>query len=392
MAAAMDSTNPGGPTAGTGWSSSKPIGSVKNNGQGVWFDPHSADPNHSTRIHRTVKVVNLTPGGKDYNRGSFAPQVSKTCGLNKLEACGPMAVGHVWMLTFVDVDSKDRFVAAVDFTTREGVLAQVNAVKRQRYPIRYPFVAVYFSFYLLPSFFQYHIMDYKSTINFLTLNVNGLVVADRRRLIFDSIITLQKDVVFLQETHLVNDQQIKEVSDLWKGPSIWAMGTWHSKGVGILFSPRVHVKIHPFALLNVYCPNDHNERARFLTDLVPLVNDSVDFVVGGDFNFVEYPSLDKKGGRERTGASSRKPLSDIKERGKLSDVFRSAFPGIKSFTYFSHNTGSQSRIDRFYLADSLINHIKQVRHIVIPRCDHKGCTFSLNVIDSIRGKGFWKSA
>jgi hypothetical protein len=47
-----------------------------------------------------------------------------------------MAVGHVWVLTFVDVDIKDRFVAAGDFTTREGALAQVNAIKRQRYPIR----------------------------------------------------------------------------------------------------------------------------------------------------------------------------------------------------------------------------------------------------------------
>jgi exonuclease III len=144
-------------------------------------------------------------------------------------------------------------------------------------------------------------MDYKSTINFLTLNVNDLVIADRRRLIFDSIITLQKDVVFLQETHLVNDQQIKEVSDLWKGPSTWAMGTWHSKGVRILFSPRVHVKIVSQIIdpqgryILVHC--------NLLTDLVPLVNDSVDFVMGGDFNFVEYPSLDKKGGRERTGAS-----------------------------------------------------------------------------------------
>jgi hypothetical protein len=44
-----------------------------------------------------------------------------------------MAAGHVWMLTFVDVDSRDRFVAAGDLTTREGALAQVNAIKRQRY-------------------------------------------------------------------------------------------------------------------------------------------------------------------------------------------------------------------------------------------------------------------
>jgi hypothetical protein len=54
-----------------------------------------------------------------------------------------MAAGHIWMLTFVDVDSKDRFVAAGDFTTREGALAQVNAIKRQRYPIRVHWVPFY---------------------------------------------------------------------------------------------------------------------------------------------------------------------------------------------------------------------------------------------------------
>jgi hypothetical protein len=47
------------------------------------------------------------------------------------------------MLTFVDVDSKDRFVAAGDFATREGALAQVNAVKRQRHPIRVHWVPFY---------------------------------------------------------------------------------------------------------------------------------------------------------------------------------------------------------------------------------------------------------
>jgi hypothetical protein len=60
---------------------------------------------------------------------------------------------------------------------------------------------------------------------------------------------------------------------------------------------------------------------------------------------------------------------------------------LQSLTYFSHNTGSQTRIDRFYVADSLINHTKQVRHIAVPRCDHRGCTFSLNLVDSIRGQG-----
>jgi hypothetical protein len=100
-----------------------------------WIDPDLFDGNSSTRLHRTVRVA-LPPGGRDYNRGSFAPQVAATCGLHNLEACGPMAAGHIWMLTFSSIDAKDRFVNAGDFITREGAQARVTAVKRQRYAIR----------------------------------------------------------------------------------------------------------------------------------------------------------------------------------------------------------------------------------------------------------------
>jgi hypothetical protein len=100
-----------------------------------WADPDLLDVNSSTRMHRTVRVA-LPPGGRDYNRGSFAPQVTATCGLQNLEACGPMAAGHVWMLTFNSIDAKERFVNAGDFITREGAQARVTAVKKQRHTLR----------------------------------------------------------------------------------------------------------------------------------------------------------------------------------------------------------------------------------------------------------------
>jgi hypothetical protein len=100
-----------------------------------WVDPDELDGNYATRIHRTVRI-SLPLGERYYNRGSFAQKVEETCGLDNLEACGPMAAGHIWMLTFSSIDAKERFANAGNFKTREGAEARVTAVKKQRHAVR----------------------------------------------------------------------------------------------------------------------------------------------------------------------------------------------------------------------------------------------------------------
>lgn len=121
------------------------------------------------------------------------------------------------------------------------------------------------------------------SLNFLTLNVNGLVKADRRVVIFNSLQALKQDVIFLQETHIHSDDQIATISKQWEGVSLWHKGSFHSRGVAFLFSKRLQPtidKIHQdndgrlfkidctlsgikFTFLNVYCPNNHTERKVF---------------------------------------------------------------------------------------------------------------------------------
>jgi hypothetical protein len=84
-----------------------------------------------SRMERTVKVT--LPPGKGYDRGTFRHHIDALMGVDKLEACGPMAAGHIWQLTFVDNDSRDRFIAAGDFETPQGVTARVVSLKKQRY-------------------------------------------------------------------------------------------------------------------------------------------------------------------------------------------------------------------------------------------------------------------
>jgi hypothetical protein len=135
MAMAMDGVVPGSSGSGTGWSSDRPMADMGPVRSRTWLDPDELDSNYSTRVHRTVRV-SLPPGGRDYNRGSFAQRVEETCGLDKLEACGPIAAGHVWMLTLTTLDAKERFANARHFVTREGAKARVSAVKKQRHASR----------------------------------------------------------------------------------------------------------------------------------------------------------------------------------------------------------------------------------------------------------------
>jgi hypothetical protein len=81
-----------------------------------------------SHMERTVKVT--LPPGKGYDRGTFCHHIDALMGIDKLEACGSMAVDHIWQLTFVDNDSRDRFIAAGNFETPQGVTARVNSLKK----------------------------------------------------------------------------------------------------------------------------------------------------------------------------------------------------------------------------------------------------------------------
>ena len=87
----------------------------------------------STCLHhdRTITVT-LPLEGKPYDRGDFVKHVTDTVGTSALEACGPMAQGHIlWQLTFTTVTSKDRFLSFGNFLIR-GHEAALGGVRHGR--------------------------------------------------------------------------------------------------------------------------------------------------------------------------------------------------------------------------------------------------------------------
>ena len=125
----------------------------------------------------------------------------------------------------------------------------------------------------------------------------------------------RSDIIFLQETYS-STESIKRWEAEWGGKVVASHGTTHSKGVMVLFKPKLNVTIKKtlaekmedtFSLaetsidephivfVNIYAPNDPSQQILFLRDLSSSVLSSYaneNLVLGGNFNCV-MNSMDK---------------------------------------------------------------------------------------------------
>ena len=159
----------------------------------------------------------------------------------------------------------------------------------------------------------------------LSLNVRGLNKTTKRRQVFRWLHQQKADVIFLQETYS-SPHTIKTWEAEWGGKIIESLGSNHSRGVMILFKPRLDVTIEKivndsngryilsevlldgerFVFLNIYSPNDQAQQIQFLKNLSSSVLNSYaneKVVIGGDLNCVMH-EIDKRGGRPITHKKS----------------------------------------------------------------------------------------
>ena len=149
-----------------------------------------------------------------------------------------------------------------------------------------------------------------------SLNINGLRKKFKQDIIFTRFNNLGFDIVFLQETHVINMTEAMKFSKLWEGKTFWSFGTTKSCGVGILLNKNFCFKLISEArdtdgrllcldidladskcrLINVYMPNKPANRRDFINDLEGYLITPREIILGGDFNFVEDIALDKMGG------------------------------------------------------------------------------------------------
>jgi len=248
-------------------------------------------------------------------------------------------------------------------------------------------------------------------LRLITLNVNGIRENHKRRMCFEFCRESGADIIFLQEVHISCGKQIREWGQQFGGQCCWSLGSPHSRGVGILFHPKLKVKIlffkhdqegrfilahiefesktQRFCLANVYCPNEPAERRKFFMKLYPALQNTYNLILGGDFNFIENPRLDKFGGNLNFGCCGKKEFSPLKQDFLLWDAFRYKFP---SKLETSWNNGLVfCRLDRFYVNKDLLPCVHDVQHSYCPFSDHKFVNLLLKISNQTTfGKSFWK--
>ena len=153
----------------------------------------------------------------------------------------------------------------------------------------------------------------KCCVHIISVNIRGLKNKEKRQIVYNWIKNQKADICFLQETYL--DEEVQNlVKREWGMDIISSFGTNHSKGVTIVYSKNLQVKIEnqsvaddgrrilvnlviqdtPCTLVNLYAPTNNKERDLFFRKTFFWMKRNVKHyvVIGGDFNCVQDKEKD----------------------------------------------------------------------------------------------------
>ena len=146
-------------------------------------------------------------------------------------------------------------------------------------------------------------------LQIVSLNVRGLR-GDKRHTIFRWVSDKKFSVALIQETYCTQSF-VTKFNKGWNGDVVHCVSnSSHSRGVCILFSKSLNYKLVShyycnqgrilivnveidgigYSIVNIYAPNNAQERIRFFTHVKPLIHSHALFptkrLLGGDFNSI----------------------------------------------------------------------------------------------------------
>ena len=266
----------------------------------------------------------------------------------------------------------------------------------------------------------------RPALKLLSLNVNGLRDANKRRTLFTMLNAGRWDVVALQETHHVSDAEGESWAASgsgplhpWPGVSFWSHGTSASRGVALLIkhgclasevalrsrdeSGRCIVvdfimNENACSVASVYAPVERQDRCTFFTGVVqPVLPHDRLLLVGGDYNCVADAVLDQCRSGTATNAAPRTVgyaggLDVVEAAHDLVDVWRHQHELARVFTHVAangHGT-SAARLDRWLVSSPLLAWSCTSDIALGLPGDHVGVCMSMSAPDAVcRGPGPW---
>jgi exonuclease III len=247
-------------------------------------------------------------------------------------------------------------------------------------------------------------------IKIINQNVQGLKGQKKKKKVIEWAKRKNFDLMTMQEAH-IEEQDLDNWRDVWKGGIIYSCGTNNSKGVVILIRENLeHEIIEEIAdkegrwiiatiqlkgviltIANFYGPNDDDPShlEKMIEELYRIKPSKL--VVTGDFNLVLNINIDKQGGLPRTNFKSQKILKEWMEEDEITDIWRIKNPDKRIYTWISKTQHKvMSRLDFILISDTLQTNYLESNIVPGYMSDHACTTLTLRVPDGERGKGFWK--
>ncbi|CAG2203548.1 unnamed protein product [Mytilus edulis] len=151
-----------------------------------------------------------------------------------------------------------------------------------------------------------------------------------------------------------------------------------------------------FVFVNYYAPtkNFENDQIEYIEKLKILLNEKLDqnLVLGGDFNTILNPSLDKMGGSKyNTPVKYTSKLEDFIEEFDLCDIWRTKNVDSRLYTWRQRTPLIQCRLDFWLISNFLSSSVTKTSIVPSIKSDHSLIKLTLSGENfSERGPGFWK--
>ena len=147
------------------------------------------------------------------------------------------------------------------------------------------------------------------------------------------------------------------------------------------------------SLCNIYAPNDHDDRLRFIEELNNYLiekSELTTLIIGVDWNCT-VTKKDKKGGLPWRPTGFRNLSSTTMDIFDLVDIQRVEHSNTNKYSYESKALKMRSRIDFFLIAKNLTKYVQKVDIQLSIARDHRTVYLSLHwTKETRRGPGFLK--
>jgi exonuclease III len=151
-----------------------------------------------------------------------------------------------------------------------------------------------------------------------------------------------------------------------------------------------------FIIYNVYAPNNEKDHEAFLLDLKSKLEsldaDEYEYLIGaGDWNFTSE-KIDRSGGNYTIWQKNTATFDEINDKFDLIDIWRLRNPEKARFTWRRKNPVIQSRLDRFYISDTMQYNVSKTDILPGIRSDHSAIVLSIKPTNGTKqsGPSFWK--